>query len=146
LSPMLTRAGLADELVVRGIDVAGREINSDFELRILLATASSRVGTSDALARAYTAAAASINSDFEHRLALTMLADGAALSPEGWRLLLESAREIGSDFECATLLQTVAPRLPRDEAVVTAYRAALTTIDGDFERQRAAGALALELL
>jgi hypothetical protein len=146
LSPLVTRADLADDLIARSIEVAGREINSDFELRILLATAASRVGTSDALAGAYTVAAASINSDFEHRLALTMLADGAELSPGGWRVLLESAREIGSDFECATLLQTVAPRLPRDEAVVAAYRAALNTIDGDFERQRAAAALAVELL
>jgi hypothetical protein len=146
LSPLVTRAALADDLVADSIDVARREINSDFELRILLATASSRVGTSDSLARAYTVAAASINSDFEQRLALTMLAEGAELSPQGWRLLLESAREIGSDFECATLLQTVAPRLPRDEDVVAAYRAALTTIDGDFERQRAAAALAAELL
>jgi hypothetical protein len=146
LSPLVTRTELADDLVARSVEVAGREINSDFELRVLLATASSRVGTSDALARAYTAAAASINSDFEQRLALTTLADGAELSPEGWRLLLESATQIGSDFECATLLQTVAPRLPRNEGVVAAYRAALTTIDGDFERQRAAAALARELL
>jgi hypothetical protein len=146
LSPLVTNAELADDVVARSIETAGREINSDFELRISLATAAARVGSSDALARAYTVAAASINSDFEHRLALTKLADDAELSPEGWRLLLESAREIGSDFECATLLQTVAPRLPRDEAVVTAYRAALNTIDGDFERQRAAGALAVELL
>jgi hypothetical protein len=142
LAPMVTRDELADDFVARGIELAGREINSDFELRVLLGPAASRVGTSDALARAYTSAAASINSDFEHRLALHALANGAELSPEGWRLLLESAREIGSDFECATLLSAVAPRLPRDEAVVGAYRATLNTIDGDFERQRAAGALA----
>jgi hypothetical protein len=146
LSPLVTNAELADDVVARSIEIAGREIDSDFELRISLATAAARVGSSDALARAYTGAAASINSDFEHRLTLTKLADDAELSPEGWRLLLESAREIGSDFECATLLQTVAPRLPRDEAVVAAYRAALNTIDGDFERQRAAAALAVELL
>ena len=69
------------------------------------------------------------------------MAGSASLTAEGWRLLLESASQIGSDFECATLLATVAPRLPRDEAVVAAYRAAMDTIDGDFERQRAAGAL-----
>lgn len=146
LSRLVTRVELADDVVARSIELAGREINSDFELRILLAAAAARVGTSDSLARAYTEAAASINSDFEHRLTLTMLAEGAELSPEGWRLLLESATEIGSDFECATLLQTVAPRLPRDEAVVAAYRAALNTIDGDFERQRAGAALAVEPL
>jgi hypothetical protein len=144
-SPLVTRRELADDLVARGIELAGREINSDFELRILLGTAAARIGASDSLADAYTAAVASIDSDFEHRLALTMLADGAALSPQGWRLLLESASDIDSDFECATLLQTVAPRLPPDEAVVAAYRAALRTIEGDFERRRAAGALAVEL-
>jgi hypothetical protein len=141
LSPLVTRAELADDLVARGIELAGRQIDSDFELRLVLTTAASRIGASDALARAYTSAAMSINSDFEHRLALHALADGAALSPEGWRLLLESAREIGSDFECATLLQSVAPRLPRDDAVITAYRATLTAIESDFERQRATAAL-----
>jgi hypothetical protein len=146
LSPMVTRDELPDVIVARSIELAGREINSDFELRVLLSPVASRVGTSDALARAYTTAAASINSDFEHRLALTALAAGAELTPEGWRLLLDSAREIGSDFECATLLQTVAPKLPRDEAVVAAYRATLNTIEGDFERQRAAGAFAAQLL
>jgi hypothetical protein len=142
LSPMVTRDELADDLVARSIELAGQDINSDFELRILLGMAASRVGTSDALARAYTSAARSINSDFEHRLALHALAANAELSPEGWRLLLESASEIGSDFECATLLQTIAPQLPRDESVVAAYRATLNTIDGDFERQRAAAAMA----
>jgi hypothetical protein len=146
LSPMVTREELADDLVARSIEIAGLEINSDFELRVLLGPAASRVGTSDALARAYTSAATSINSDFEHRLALMALANGAELTPEGWRLLLESAREIGSDFECAILLQSVAPRLPRDEAVVAAFRATLNTIDGEFERQRAAGAFAAQLL
>jgi hypothetical protein len=141
LAPLVTRVELADDLVARSIEVAGRELNSDFELRVLLAAAASRVGTSDALARAYTSAAASINSDFEHRLALHALAAGAKLSPYGWQLLLESAQEIGSDFECATLLQTVAPQLPRDEAVVAAYRATLNTIESDFEQQRAAAAL-----
>ena len=141
LSPMVTRGELADDLVARGIEVAGREIDSDFELRLVLGAAAPRVGTSDALARAYTSAATSIGSDFEHRLALTALADNAELTPEGWRLLIESAAGIGSDFECAILLQSVAPRLPRDDAVVAAYRATMNTIDADFEQQRAAGAL-----
>jgi hypothetical protein len=144
LSPMVSRVELADDLVARSIEVAGREINSDFELRILLTAAAPRVGTSDVLARAYTSAATSINSDFEHRLALMVLAADGELTPEGWRLLLESARDIGSDFECATLLQTVARQLPRDDTVVAAYRATLNTIDGDFERQRAAAALLAE--
>jgi hypothetical protein len=141
LSPLVTRAELAEDLIARSIEVAGAEINSDFELRLVLATASSRVGTSDALARAYTVAAGSIDSDFERRLALTTLADGAELSPQGWRLLLESASAIGADFECAVLLQTVAPRLPRDDTVIAAYRATLNTIESDFERQRATAAL-----
>ena len=91
LSPIVTRAELADELVARAIDVGGDAISSDFDLRILLAEAAPRVGASDALARAYTSAASSISSDFDHREALTSLADGAELTPAGWRLLLESA-------------------------------------------------------
>ena len=141
LSPIVTRVELADELVARAIDVAGDAISSDFDLRTLLAEAAPRVGASDALARAYTSAASSISSDFDHREALTALADGAELTPAGWRLLLESAAGISSDFDCATLLEGVAPRLPRDEAVIAAYRATLNTISNDFDQQRAAAAL-----
>jgi hypothetical protein len=141
LSPLVTRAELADDLVARAIDVAGDAISSDFDLRTLLAEAAPRVGASDVLARAYTSAASSISSDFDHREALTALADGAELTPAGWRRLLESAGGISSDFDCATLLVSVAPRLPRDEGVIAAYRATLNTITSDFDEQRAAAAL-----
>jgi len=141
LLPIVTRVELADDLVARGIAVAGDAISSDFDLRTLLAEAAPRVGASNALARAYTSAAASISSDFDHREALTALADGAELTPEGWRLLLESAASISSDFDCASLLAGIAPRLPRDAAVIAAYRATLNTISNDFDEQRAAAAL-----
>jgi hypothetical protein len=69
------------------------------------------------------------------------LAANADLTPAGWQLLLESARDIGSDFDAATLLTELVPHLPRDEAVLRAYRETLDTIDSDFDRGRAAAAL-----
>jgi hypothetical protein len=142
LTPFVSRRELDDDHIARAIDLAGDEISSDFDLRVLLAEAAPRVGASDTLARAYTEAASAINSDFDHRQALTILADRADLSAEGWRLLLDSAAQgLGSDFDCATVLVTVAPSLPADDAVVTAYRRAMDTIGSDFDRQRALVAL-----
>jgi hypothetical protein len=142
LAPFVSRQELDDDLIARAIDLAGDEINSDFDLRVLLAEAAPRVGASDTLARAYTEAVSEINSDFDHRATLTMLAESAELSAEGWRLLLDSAAEgLNSDFDCATVLVTVAPSLPADDAVVAAYRRAMDTIGSDFDRQRALVAL-----
>jgi hypothetical protein len=56
-------------------------------------------------------------------------------------MLLETAREIGSDFDVAALLAELVPHLPRDAAVIEAYRGTLDTIDSDFDRGRAAAAL-----
>ena len=55
--------------------------------------------------------------------------------------MLEFARRIGSDFDCVTLVASVAPAPPSDDAVVAAYRAALDTIGNDFDRGGAAAAL-----
>ena len=141
LQPLLTSPNSDDELVARAIDVAGSEIASDFDLRTVLADASGRIGGSDTLARAYTTAARSIASDFDQRLTLSALAANAELTPAGWRMLLESASDIASDFDAATLLTEIAPQLPRDEGVREAYRATLDTINGEFDRGRAAAAL-----
>jgi len=141
LLPLVTSDDLGDEVAAGAIELAGNEIGSDFELRVLLGGAAGRVGASDALARAYTTAAAQIGSDFEHRMALMTLASNAELTPAGWKMLLESAQGIGGDFECAMLLMAVASELPPDADVVAAYRATLATVGSDFERQRAAAAL-----
>jgi hypothetical protein len=146
LSPVVANVALGDEAVAQAIELAGSTISSDFDLRTLLAEGAARVGASDTLARAYTKAANSISSDFDQREALTALADGGALTPVGWQLLLESAENISSDFDCATLLMNVAPKLPRDDGVRAAYRRALQSIGSDFDRQRAAGALAEQVL
>ena len=140
LTPLVTRAEVADELVARGLDLAGTEIGSDFDLRVLLAEAAARVGSSDPLAQAYLKSTRSIGSDFDHKEALLALADQAELTPVGWRALIESAQDIGGDFECSTLLMAVAPKLPADAGVIDAYKATLDTIGGEFERHRAQSA------
>jgi len=142
LQPLITSTDSDDELVARAIDLAGTDISSDFDLRsVLTDAAAGRVGRSDTLARAYTTAAHSISSDFDLRIALTALANGAELTPEGWRMLLTTARDISSDFDAATLLAEVAPKLPRDDTVLQAYRETLDSIGSDFDRGRAAAAL-----
>jgi hypothetical protein len=141
LQPLLTSRDTDDDVVARGLELAGTDISSDFDLRTLLDEAAGRVGQSDTLARAYTTAAASISSDFDQRLALTALADDAELTPEGWRMLLATARDISSDHDTAMLLTELVPHLPRDASVLDAYRETLDTISNDSDRRRAAAAL-----
>ena len=141
LQPLLTSSDSNDDVVARALDLAGNDISSDFDLRTVLSAASGRVGQSDTLARAYTTASRSISSDSDQRLALTSLGEDAELTPAGWQMLLEAASDISSDWDAATLLTELVPHLPRDEAVLRAYRATLDTIGSDFDRQRAAGAL-----
>jgi len=146
LLPLVTKTDLADEVVARAIDLAGAQVGSDFDLRVLLGEAANRVGASDQIARAYTEATRTIGSDFDHKEALMALAQGADLTPAGWQMLLTSAQDIGGDFECATLLTAVAPHLPDDPEVLDAYRTTLQTIGGEFEKQRAAAAIGATLL
>jgi len=141
LTPMVSQVTIPEAVVARAMQLASDDLSSDFDLRMLLAESTGRIGQSDVLARAYTSATASISSDFDQREALTALMQGADLTADGWTLALEAARSISGDFDAATLLTAAAADMPRDDAVVDAYRKMLETISSDFDRQRAAAAL-----
>jgi hypothetical protein len=109
----------------------------------LLADAARRVVASDDVVRAYVDAVDTIGSDSQARAALSALADAGDLAPTQWRMLLQGALAIGSDSQCASLLTAIAPRLPRDEETLAAYRRALATVGSTSQARRAEEAIGM---
>jgi hypothetical protein len=134
---------LEPAVVQRALEQAGREIGSDYELRLALTAAADTQTLSGASALAYAEAARSIGSDFEQRNALAALLEKGRLDPRILTAALQSAREIGSDYELATLLVDVAKKSGLgDPAVRRAYVEAAGEIGSDYEQRRALSAMA----
>lgn len=134
---------LGADLFERALTQAGREVDSDFELRQVLEAAAGSQTLSGPLAIAYAEAARAIESDFELRNALATLVDKGQLGPLSLAAVLRTARQIESDFELATLLTEVARKTNlTDPEVRRAYIEAVGEIESDFELRKALTALA----
>ncbi|HKV11237.1 MAG TPA: M56 family metallopeptidase [Thermoanaerobaculia bacterium] len=133
---------LGADIVERALAQAGREVDSDFELRQALAAAAEFQSLSGPTAVAYAEAARTIDSDFEQRNALAALVDKGQLGPKSLTAILQTARQIGSDFELATLLTEVAGKTTlSDPEVRRAYVEAVGEIGSDFELRKALAAI-----
>lgn len=140
LEELLRQAKLDRDQLEEALEMAGREIGSDFELAELL------IGTApdldaESLRLAYSRAAEEIGSDFEMRRALTALVQRQDLGDESLDLALRTARSIGSDFELAEFLIAVAGKRPEGRPLPASYAEAVRTIGSDFEQRRALQAL-----
>jgi len=139
----LFKTRLEPAVVQRALEQAGREIDSDYELRQALGAAAESQPIAGASALAYTEAARSIGSDYEQRNALAALLEKGRLDPRTLTAALQAAREIGSDYELATLLVDVAKKSGLgDPAVRRAYVEAAGEIGSDYEQRRALSAMA----
>lgn len=133
---------LGADVVERALAQAGREIESDFELRQALTAAAESQSLSGPTALTYAEAARAIGSDFELRNALAALVDKGQLGPKSLTAILQTARQIGSDFELATLLTEVAGKTTlTDPEVRRAYVEAVDEIGSDFELRKALTAI-----
>jgi beta-lactamase regulating signal transducer with metallopeptidase domain len=134
----LFRNRLGADAVERALVQAGREVDSDFELRNALIAAAESQSLSGPTALAYAEAARAIGSDFELRNALAALVDKGQLGPASLTAILRTAKQIGSDFELATLLTEVARKTTlTDPGVRRAYVEAVGEIGSDFELRKA---------
>ncbi|HSF39535.1 MAG TPA: M56 family metallopeptidase, partial [Thermoanaerobaculia bacterium] len=138
----LFKSRLGADVVERALVQAGREVNSDFELRQVLTSAAESQTLSGPTALAYAEAARAIGSDFEQRNALAALVDKGQLGPLSLTAILRTAQGIDSDFELATLLTEVARKTTlTDPEVRRAYVEAVEGIESDFEHRKALTAL-----
>ncbi len=136
LRRLLDRSSLSSAQVKASVELAGREISSDYELARVLIALANKQPINDETRSAFIAAASSIESDYEQRRVLgTALARGE-LRNQDVTALLASAQNIGSDYERATLLLSLADRYKLDPAMRQAYLKAASGIGSDYEQRR----------
>jgi beta-lactamase regulating signal transducer with metallopeptidase domain len=143
LNAVADRPDLDEASLISVLDLAGRELEGDYELREALTPIAARA-TTPALVKAYTAAAARVGSDYELREALTPLVTKVKLDAAGWTAVLDATAGIGGHYERAELLIQIARRMPTDPALVKHYRR-LTEGLSEHDRGRASDALLARL-
>jgi hypothetical protein len=132
---LFAHRGLGADVAGRALAQAGREIQSDYDLREALLAAAG------ATAMAYVEATRAIESDYDHRVALTGLLEKGRLDAASLAALLRSARQINSDYDLATLLTEVSKRNAlADAGARGAYVEAAQEIHSDYDHRRALSA------
>jgi len=131
----------------------GRSINSDYELRKLLAVTPLQALVDEATASAFLAAVSEISSDYETRKLLVSLmarlkSEPPELDPPGFGqpasassvavfdLLIDASRSIASDHDHATVLRELATKYPADLPLPAFFAGALRSIDSGYELRR----------
>ena len=127
--------------LVRVVEVAGQELNSDHTLARLLADLPPGALEDVELAEAFADACKTLGSDFELRQLLTQQLEKRPPEAHMVELFLEAARGIRSDFEMASFLETLAERAPQDMTLGPTFVEHLESVQSDSEQRRAAAAL-----
>lgn len=127
--------------LVRALDVAGSELKSDRELRLLLERIETRDLESPQVRRSFLRATTTIESDRELASVLVGLMEREPLSTSEVELVLESAESIGSDRELAGVLLRVLEESPVEGPLRDRFMSAMETLDSDREYGRVASAL-----
>jgi len=99
---------------------SARAMSSDFERRSLLEKAAdSGIAISDG---DYLQVVDAMESDFEQREALLALIRSGMPSRERSEAILRSLRSVDSEFERSEVLDALAAKMPKDDALIRAYR------------------------
>jgi len=140
LRELLARSTADDELV-GALDLARREVSSDYEMgRLLGGVGTAKLGSERARA-AWAAALRTIDSDYQLRSTLSEVLmqpefEPALLDPSFLDTVLDAAGTISSDHEQAELLIEVARRLPEGAELPASYARALESVGADYEQTR----------
>ena len=122
--------------------VSSHEIDSDYDLSVLLQSLVGRVKSHEDSALAYIGATMEIESDYDRREALTAFADQADSNTAGWTEAIMVTATIDSEHERAETLIRIARRMPATEEIVQLYRRVSETL-GEHDRERALSALGM---
>jgi hypothetical protein len=124
-----------DAFLARAIAQAGRDIGSDYELRVVLNRAAKEPHFGAAATAAALRASRTLESDYERRVTLTSLLGRSALNDAGLRDAIESTESMSSDYERRVVLMAAAKRPKMDAQVADAYLDAAARISSDYERR-----------
>ena len=136
LSKMLNKTSLNSGAVESVIELAAKELDSDYELAELLMTVGRKYDFTAGSRAAFIGATQKLESDYEHRRVLSAALKKGGLSSEDVTAILNSAVNLSSDYEKAELLIGVAGRYQLDERMRTAYLAATRGMSSDYEKKR----------
>jgi hypothetical protein len=134
----LVEVGRLDEAAVeRAVELAGRRIDSDYELAQVLMAVGARYPLASAGSRAaFLRAAATLESDYERARVLIEILERPNLNRDAARMALASAAGLGSDYERARVLIAISNAHLVDAGTQPAYMTAVTGIKSDYERAR----------
>jgi len=116
-------------------------ISSSYDLRMTLTGFVHKIPKDDAVIELLAATAQKVSSNYDLRETLSAYAGEGGYSTAGWLALLGAARDIGSDYDLRSTLIVIAAQMPRDEALVSRYRAMAAEIRSRHDRKQAESAL-----
>jgi hypothetical protein len=129
------------QTLVRALDLAGAELSSDRELRLVLERIATRDLESARVRQSFLQTTTTLESDRELGSVLVNLMERESLSPSEVELVLESAGSIGSDRELAGVLLRVIEESRLEGVLRDRFMSAMETLESDRQYGRVASAL-----
>jgi hypothetical protein len=134
---LIERAKLSPSEVRTTLELAGRDVRSDYELARILVAVSDKYGLPDEDTRAaFLKAVNSLSSDYERNRALFALLSRSDLSPREASAVLQSASALKSDYELARTLVAMTEKKLISPSLHALYLDDAAKISSDYERSR----------
>ena len=133
---------LDDAFIGRAIGQAAQQIDSDYELRVVLSDVADEKLFADAATLAFANAVRSLQSDYERRVAITTLVSrNKQLPSSALRAVIGAAQSTTSPYEMRVILTTLADQRALDAELLATYVEAVGRINSDYERRVALTAI-----
>jgi hypothetical protein len=136
LIKLLERSDLSPALVKQSMEVAARELDSDYELAQTLIAFANKHPLNDDTRSIFINASTSISSDYERRRVLSTALAKGDLRGQDITAVLNSAADINSDYEKSQLLIGLASKYKLEPGMRAAYLNAARGISSDYEKRR----------
>ena len=134
---LIERVKLSPAQVLETLQLAGRDMHSDYELARTLIAISDRYGLPDEDIRAaFLTGVNKLSSDYERNRALITLLSRADLSPREASQVLQSASALTSDYELARTLVLMTDKKLISSSLHPLYLEDAAKISNDYERAR----------
>src|SRR5689334_14307053 len=134
---LIDGAKLSPSQVRQTLELAGRDVRSDYELARILVGVSDRYGLPDEDTRAvFLTAVNSLSSDYERNRALQALLSRSDLSSREAPAVLQAASALTSDYELARTLVAMTEKRLISPALHPLYLQDVAKITSDYERAR----------
>ena len=134
---LIERANLSPSEVGKTLDLAGRDIRSDYELARTIIAVSDKYGLPDEDIRAaFLKAVNSLSSDYERNRSLFVLLSRSDLSPREASAILQSASVLKSDYELARTLVAMTEKKLISPSLHALYLEDAAKLSSDYERSR----------